>query len=197
MDSDTDAKDVARQLRAALCRSGLSLRGFAAALGTSHSRLSSCLKGTASPSAAFFLRALRQGAALGEADARGWMTPQSTRQTLKEAIAQGDDRWAFKVVTQARDQVRAMLAGPGEPVAAWETRPSSTGEERWDGLLAALIAHEFAESGRTPPAWTAFRAVHEWVLPNLLLDETAIREATPEWLAERGIYIARRDLITA
>lgn len=194
---ETDTQDVARQLRAALHSSGLSLRGFAAALGTSHSRLSSYLKGTASPSAAFFLRALRQGAALGEAGARGWMTPQSTRQALKDAIAQGDHRWAFKVVTQARDQVRAMLATPDEPVAAWETRPSSTGEERWDGLLAALIAREFAASGRTPPAWTEFRAAQEWVMPNLLLEETDIRKATPEWLAERGIYVAQRDLITA
>lgn len=194
---DPDTQDVATQLRAALRVSGLSLRGFAAALGTSHSRLSSYLKGTASPSAAFFLRALRQGAALGEANARGWMTPQSTRQVLKDAIAQGDERWAFKVVTQARDQVRAMLATPDEPAAAWETRPSSTGEERWDGLLAAVIAHEFAASGRTPPAWTEFRAAQEWVIPNLLLEETEIREATPVWLAERGIYIAQRDLITA
>lgn len=194
---DTDTQDVARQLRAALHRSGLSLRGFAAALGTSHSRLSSYLNGTASPSAAFFLRALRQGAALGEATERGWMTPQSARQALKDAIAQRDDRWAFKVATQARDQVRAMLASPGEPSAAWETRPSSTGEEKWDGLLAALIAHEFATSGRTPPAWTDFRAAQEWVMANLLLEETDIREATPEWLAERGIYIAQRDLITA
>ncbi len=194
---DADSGDVARQLREALRLSGLSLRGFAAALGTSHSRLSSYLNGTVSPSAAFFLRALRQGAALGEANERGWMTPQSTRQALKDAIGEGDDRWAFKVVTQARDQVRAMLDNPGEPAAAWESRPSTTGEEKWDGLLAALIAHEFAASGRTPPAWTEFRATHEWVMPNLLLEETDIREATPEWLAERGIYIAQRDLITA
>ncbi|WP_182378288.1 helix-turn-helix transcriptional regulator [Nocardioides sp. WS12] len=194
---DTDTQDVARQLRAALRRSGLSLRGFAAALGTSHSRLSSYLNGSASPSAAFFLRALRQGAALGEADARGWLTPQSTRRALKEAIAQSDDRWAFKIATQARDQVRAMLATPDEPAAAWETRPASTGDEKWDALLAALVAHEFAASGRTPPAWTDFRAAHEWVMSNLLLEEADIREATPDWLAERGIYIAQRDLITA
>lgn len=194
---DADTQDVARQLRAALRRSGLSLRGFAAALGTSHSRLSSYLNGTASPSAAFFLRALRQGAALGEANARGWMTPQSTRRALKDAIAQGDDRWAFKIAIQARDQIRAMLAAADEPAAAWETRPASTGDEKWDALLAAFVAHEFAASGRTPPAWAEFRAGREWVMPNLLLEETDIREATPEWLAERGIYIAQRDLITA
>lgn len=193
---DTDTQDVAKQLRAALRRSGLSLRAFAAALGTSHSRLSSYLNGAASPSAAFFLRALRHGAAVGEANARGWMTPQSTRQAMRDAIVQGDDRWAFKVAIQARDQVRAMLAAPDEPSAAWETRPGSTGEKKWDALLAALVAHEFAASGRTPPVWTELRAAQEWVLPNLLLGEADIRESTPDWLAERGIYIAQRDLIT-
>ncbi len=194
---DADTQDVTNQLRAALRSSGLSLRGFATALGTSHSRLSSYLNGTASPSAAFFLRARRLGAELGKASARGWMTPQSTRQAMKAAVTQGDERWAFKVATQARDQVREMLTIPGTPVAAWETRPGTTGDDRWDALLAALVAHEFAAAGQTPPAWTELRSAHEWVMPNLLLADADIREATPDWLAERGIYIADRDLITA
>ena len=193
---DADTRDVTNQLRAALLRSGLSLRGFATALGTSHSRLSSYLHGTASPSAAFFLRALRLGAALGEASEQGWMTPQVTRQALREAIAR-DERWAFKIATQARDQVREMLTSPEAPAAAWESKPGSCGDLRWDSLVAALVAHEFAAANRTPPAWTEIRAHDDWVLSNLLLDDADVREATPDWLAERGIYIAERDLTTA
>lgn len=194
---DADTRDVTNQLRAALRRSGLSLRGFATALGTSHSRLSSYLNGTASPSAAFFLRALRLGAALGEASEQGWMTPQVARQALKEAIARGDELWAFKIATQARDQVREMLRSPDAPAAAWETKPGGCGDERWDSLVAALVAHEFVAADCTPPAWTDIRVHDDWVLSNLLLDDADVREATPDWLAERGIYIAERDLTTA
>ncbi|MFJ9315923.1 helix-turn-helix domain-containing protein [Pimelobacter simplex] len=194
---DIDTREVVGRLREALERSGLSLRGFATALGTSHARLSSYLKGTASPSAALFLRALRLGTALGEAAAQGWLTPTTTQRALKAALAAGDDQWAFKVTTQARDQVRELLALPGAPADAWEARPGSTDDERWDVLLAALVGHEFEQAGRSAPAWTDLRTDEDWVKPNLLLDDAQIRAATPGWLGERGIYIAERDLATA
>lgn len=194
---DEDTREVVTRLEGALARSGLSLRGFAAALGTSHSRLSSYLRGTSSPSAAFFLRALRLGNALGEAEAAGWMTPPRTAGALATALARDDERWAFKLVTQARDQVASLLASPGSLVDAWEARPGTSGDDRWDALLAALVGHEFTAAGRTPPAWTDRPPLVEWVMPNLLLDVREVRRATPEWLAERGIFIAGRDLVTA
>lgn len=194
---DPDTREVVAALEHALARSGLSLRGFAAALGTSHSRLSSYLRGASSPSASFFLRAIRLGTALGEAQAQGWMTPQRTASALAAALADGDERWAFKIVTQARDQVAEMLASIGSPAGAWESRPGSSGDDRWDALLAALVGHEFSVAGQAPPAWTDRRPAAEWVIPNLLLDNGDIRQATPDWLAERGIFIAARDLVTA
>jgi len=193
---DVDTRQVAEQLQDALRRSGLSLRGFATALGTSHSRLSSYLKGVASPSAALFLRALRIGTALGEARAQGWLTPDTTRRAIRLAVDEGDDAWAFKITIQARDQVRELLATEGAPADAWEARPGGVAD-RWDVLLGALVAHEFQQKGRTAPKWTDVRAEEEWVKPNLLLDEADIRSATPRWLAERGIYITERDLATA
>lgn len=194
---DVDTHEVTSRLQEALRRSGLSLRAFAAALGTSHSRLSSYLKGTASPSAALFVRALRLGAALGQAQAQGWLTPPATSRAISAAIADGDEQWAFKLTTQARDQVREMLASPDAVADAWEARPGRTEDDRWDTLLAALVGHEFESAGRAAPAWTNVRTAADWVKPNLLLDETDIRAATPAWLAERGIYIAERDLATA
>ncbi|TQK71006.1 helix-turn-helix domain-containing protein [Nocardioides sp. SLBN-35] len=194
---DVDTREVARRLSEAMKSSGLSLRGFAAALGTSHSRLSSYLKGTASPSAALFVRACRIGAALGEARDQGWLTPDLAQRALKDAVDEGDEAWAFKIAVQARDQVRELLATPGAPADAWEARPSARTTDRWDALLGAFVAHEFMAADRTAPAWTDLRADEEWIKPNLLLDDAEIRDATPGWLSVRGIYVAERDLATA
>ena len=57
MNQDTQA--VIERLDAAVATSGLSLRRFAHALGTSPSRLSSYRTGRVAPSAAFLLRAER------------------------------------------------------------------------------------------------------------------------------------------
>jgi transcriptional regulator with XRE-family HTH domain len=199
---DVDTRAVVEALEQALADSGLTQSEFAAALETSASRFSTYRAGTTVPSAAFFLRALRVAASLKAAGSRGWMTPQSTSREISRALRKGDELWALKMTLQGRDHLRELLRRDDGAGQAWATAPRSTGDARWDALLAALTEHEFEAAGRTPPHWAdakdkRLEAHVEWVLPSLLFDEAEVRAATPAWLAEHGVYAAERDLATA
>lgn len=199
---DDDTRAVAEGLRQALTDSGLTQAEFAAALGTSASRLSAYRSGQTTPSAAFYLRALRLAASLKAARDRGWMTPQSAARQIHRALRKGDDIWALKMTLQGRDHLRELLRENDDASNAWTAAPRTTGDHKWDALLAALTEHEFEAADREPPRWAEadnkrLGEHDEWVLPSLLLDEAEVREATPNWLAEHGVYAAERDLITA
>lgn len=182
----------------ALSRSGLSQAAFAAALGTSASRFSTYRSGRTMPTAAFFLRAQRIASSLEAARQRGWMTPPQARDAVASALDEGDAIWAYRLTLQFRDHLRELLATEPGLSGAWEAAPRSTGYIEWDALLAALAAHEFETTDREAPRWARdARLDHEWLLGSPLLDDVAVRRETPYWLAERGIFVAERDLVTA
>ena len=195
---DADTRAVTEALDAALIDSGLSQDAFAAALGTSASRLSTYRSGKVIPSATLFLRAVRLARAMSGAREMGLMTAPQAGAEIAQALRENDETWAFKMALQGRDHLRTLLERLPALAAAWEAAPRSTGRAEWDTLLAALTAHEFDAAGRSAPEWTTGRRLDEaWVLDSPRLDERQIRERTPAWLAARGIYANERDLVTA
>lgn len=195
---DADTREVTKALDAALVGSGMSQDAFAAALGTSASRLSTYRSGKVIPSATFFLRALRLARAMSDARERGLMTAPQTGAEIAQALRENDETWAFKMALQGRDHLRIILERLPALAAAWEAAPRSTGSAEWATFLAALTAHEFEAAGRPAPEWTTGRRLEEaWVLDSPRIDEQQVRERTPAWLAERGVYINERDLVTA
>ena len=194
---DADTREVTEALDAALVDSGLSQTAFAAALGTSASRLSTYRSGRVIPSATLFLRARRLARAMREARGRGLMTAPQAASEIAQALREDDETWAFKMALQGRDHLHVIFETLPALAAAWEARPRSSGSAAWDTLLAALTAHEFAAHARPAPEWTEGRRLDKpWVLDSPRLDEQQIRERTPDWLAERGIYVNERDLVT-
>lgn len=199
---EDDILAVVDGLEAALLDSGLTQAEFATALGTSGSRFSAYRAGKTMPSAAFYLCALRLADSLKAARARGWMTPQSAAREIHRALRQGDDLWALKMTLQGRDHLRELLRANDNASSAWTAAPRTTGDRKWDALLAALTEREFEEADRKPPGWavaddTRLGEQDEWVLPSLLLNADEVRAVTPKWLAEHGVFAAERDLVTA
>jgi transcriptional regulator with XRE-family HTH domain len=198
---DEDIREVADGLAAALRDSGLTQAEFATALGTSASRFSAYRSGQTVPSAAFYLRALRLARRLMSARERGWMTPQSVVREVRRALREGDELWALTLTLQGRDHLRELLRSLDDASNAWIAAPRTTGDRKWDALLAALTARAFAEAGREPPGWA--ESDHrrlggdDWVIPSLLFSDDEVRAMTPKWLAEHGIYAAERELVTA
>ncbi|WP_432940176.1 helix-turn-helix domain-containing protein [Kribbella sp. CA-253562] len=197
--SAAEREQIAGELRSALARSGLTQDAFAHLIGTSRSRLSAYLNARTMPSAALYQRILRTAAGLASARRHGWMTPDRTAEEVDEALRSGDEDWAFKLVVQARDQLRAMLERNDPASDAWLLRSRPISDPRYDALLAALIQHEFDQSDHPlRPEWAEDPHLETtWTQTNLRRGEEWTRMHTPDWLARRGIFIADRDLMTA
>ena len=202
MDAHTDALDVDTRavvddLDRAVAASGLTQAAFARALGTSPSRFSTYRSGKVAPAAAFVHRALRIGTALGDARGLGWMSSPTTARAVRSAPS---DPWRWRMLLQGRDHLRAVLADEalGRLRSAWEAAPGPTGDDGMDALLAALARHEFEQAGLTAPAWTIRAKLDPpWQPEHPFLDAERVRERTPAFLAELGIHVPARDLVTA
>jgi transcriptional regulator with XRE-family HTH domain len=195
MDQDTEA--VIERLNDALNKSGLSLRQFARALGTSPSRFFAYRSGKTAPSAAFLLRAERIADALSQAREDRIPSSIDAVEALRRAAKRGNEDWTYALALEIRDRLHEILHRHRQLAAAWEAQPPPV-EDRWKALTAAFVGHEFNEAGLTPPRWTATEPLEsEWVLDTPRLTEEQIKEQTPAWLAERNIFIAVKDLVTA
>lgn len=195
MDQDTEA--VIERLNNALSKSGLSLRQFAHALGTSPSRFFAYRSGQTAPSAAFLLRAERTADALAQAREERIPSSIDAFNTLRRAVKKGNEDWTYALALEIRDRLHDILHSHRQHAAAWEAQPPAI-EDRWKALTAAFVGHEFNEAGLPAPRWTATEPLDsEWVLDTPRLTEAQIKEQTPAWLAERNIFIAAKDLVTA
>jgi hypothetical protein len=87
----------------------------------------------------------------------------STASELRDALAAGeDDDGLLRLVIQASDDFRALSDDHGR--SAFLAQPESTGDPRFDALLAGLAVHLAREAGMaTTPAWT--RAPERYVEP--------------------------------
>lgn len=177
-------RGVAEGLRAALSSSGLTQTAFAAALGTSQSRLSTYLSGRVSPSASLFVRARHVGEALAGISGLHLLSAPTMGVALREALSKSDRDWAFRLLMQARDHLQLVLAQHPDLRVGWVAAPLSSGRLEWDTLAAAVSSREFIRIGLEPPAWTLREPLPEpWTFPSALLDPDEVRTATPEWLA--------------
>lgn len=195
---DADDLTVIDELRAALAASGMTQFAFAEALGTSPSRFSAYLNGKTMPSARLLIRARRIGAALRRAREERVPTAfecaASLRTSLENAERPGR---TLRLVSETRDRLRDTLENRPYLASAWAAK-ASTGDERWDALFTAIVEHEFARAGQAAPNWSKRAPLTESWLPAAgfrTAEET--RERTPEWLQERGIFIAAEDLAAA
>lgn len=194
---DQDTRAVMERLDAALAASGLSLRQFARALGTSPSRFSSYRSGKVAPAAAFLLRAERIADALREARRDGVPTAIDAMDSIRRAADAGDDDWTYTLCLEARDRLTEVLRHHLSLAAAWEAQPPAGHDYRWAVLLAAFVSHEFDRAGLPAPRWTESLSLPtEWVLDTPRLSTDQIKRQTPSWLAERNIFIAQKDLVT-
>lgn len=118
------------------------------------------------------------------------MTPDSTALAVNRALAEGDTGWAFKMVVQARDHLRATLASVVDPTGpdatsaeCWRDRHTRIDDDRYDVLLRSIVAREFTERGLPAPAWATGAHLEEpWLLVNPFLGPERTRQQTPPWL---------------
>src|SRR6266487_2316941 len=73
--------------------------------------------------------------------------------------------------------------------------PPSTGDERWDVLVAALAEHLAARDGRGAPAWSEPRRLRRFWFPfNTPAARVDAVVHAPAAFRRRGVFIAPQDL---
>jgi len=129
-------------------------------------------------------------------EGRRWVSAADAAVSARRALEEGDEDFAFRLIVQARDHLRRL-----DPVdvAVGAEEPGSTGDRRFDALLAALVTRSLTELGAAVPAWAAcIEPLDEPWYPALLpsLRRRADREAPPD-LRRLGIMLTENDLTTA
>lgn len=182
-----------RQLRRS---NKLTLREVARAGGTSESNVSAYERGAKRPSQHTLDRLL----AVIEAGAdspvhRGrLLTAPATAAALRQGLR---SNWStadlLRLVREMRSNA-ALVAAPSD-LAAFFAAPSTTGDPRWDAMLAASVEDLCLRGGLDPPAWTIGHALSTFwfVGSSPSLDAYAFAR-TPISMQVRGVMVDPADL---
>ena len=177
-------------------QAGLTLRDVAWAAGTSQTNVSAYERGVKRPSART-LRRLRAeiGAGADSPVYRGRLsTVPATAAALRAGLRQ---EWStaqlLRVVRQMRTDA-AHLDGPADR-AAFFAEPSTTGDPRWDALLAGAVEDLFVQDGAPAPAWTRGHALRRfWFVSDAPALQAYVFAHSPMSLQVRGVMIDPADL---
>lgn len=194
--------DVARRIQEAISDSRLPLREFAARVGTSASRLSTYANGKVCPSAAMFLdiEAVAQDARQPEPpqeERRWWPTVAEIAGHIRERLEEDDRTGAMRLLA---DGINCL------PDAAAQHRlddalqaPPSTGNQRWDTMLAAAVRYRLHQLGERPPAWTYKPPLDAFWWPTRLSPSQQYNDMahTPAEFRRVGIFIDEKELDSA
>ncbi|WP_112140543.1 helix-turn-helix domain-containing protein [Glycomyces dulcitolivorans] len=179
----------------------LSQADLAARIGTTQSAVARLESGDADPRLSTLERyANAVGAAMVVESAHG-PSLDATATAVRLALSGGDPNDALRHVIQFLDDVRGADAAAVR--RSMRVEPDTTGDRRWDALLAG-VAEYASRRARTPvPGWATapgrFLKRFWFVIEDLLgrpapgLAALAFADAPPE-LANRGVFLDRSSL---
>ena len=76
--------------------------------------------------------------------------------------------------------------------------PGTTGDERWDALLAALAEHLLAQADLAPPDWAEARVLRRaWFPAELAIHRADALAWAPAAFRKHGVYLSVHDLAAA
>ena len=107
-----------------------------------------------------------------------------------------DERTRWKLISEFLEEYRwEPLDSRGELLVE---EPESTGDERWDVLLAALAEHVAIHDGRPGPEWANDRTLVQFWFPyNTPFARVDAFVHAPASFRRRGVFLARRELEVA
>lgn len=128
---------------------------------------------------------------------RWWASAGELAAAIRHELASGDEDHAMRLLLDGVNELPdAATAGLLDEALA---EPGSTGDPRWDTLLAAAIRYRLHGIGIDPPAWT-----HKDPLPRFWwpLDAGPQRAgydyaSAPVELARVGIFLSEDDFTRA
>lgn len=184
------------EIRERRLRAGLTLSAVARAAGTAESNLSAYERGTKVPSQ----RTIRRLLAVMDA---GRTSPVFTQRLLTTAAAASAIRaglrqgWPtadlLRVVRELRSNSRHLTADADR--VAFFAEPSTTGDQRWDAMLAGNAEDLALTMGVHPPVWSRGHALPEfWFVGSMPELQAYAFAYTPFPMQVRGVMVDPADL---
>ncbi len=107
-----------------------------------------------------------------------------------------DEKVRWKLVWEFMEEYR-WEADDVQP-SLLEAEPPSTGDERWDTLLAALAEHLAARHDLAPPEWAEGRVLRRpWFPAELEIQRADALAWAPAAFRKHGVYLSATDLEAA
>jgi hypothetical protein len=116
--------------------------------------------------------------------------------TLASLLEREDEATRWRLIAEFLEEYRWEPQSSRHVLLADE--PASTGDERWDVLLAALAEHLAARDRRSAPEWTESRVLHRlWFPYNTRAARVDAIVHAPAAFRRRGVFVAARELEVA
>ena len=182
--------------RSARREAGLTLSQVARAAGTAETNVSAYERGSKRPSAATAQRMKAVVAAGRESPIHrnSLLTVPAAAAALRDGLKHG---WpTADLLRLIREMVsNSKWVESAVDIEAFFTQPSTTGDQRWDAMLAGVAEHLSLEAGRKAPAWTTGHAIRPlWFVGSVSsLDSMALASSAPS-LRIRGVVIDQESL---
>ena len=115
---------------------------------------------------------------------------------LAGLLAAAEDNEWWRYIAEFLEEYR--WEPPERRPALLVDEPPTTGDERWDVLLAALAEHLAARDGRGAPPWSESRALRRFWFPfNTAAARADAIVNAPAAFRRRGVFLARQELEVA
>jgi y4mF family transcriptional regulator len=124
---------------------------------------------------------------------RTWLTTGDVAEAIRDDLDANDTDFALRTLGRAVADFRRLI--DPDDVATFLAEPPSTGDHRWDTLVAATISRECRLAGIEAPSWTKTVPLASWWFPvfdPILTARTMQR--TPVDFSTRGIWLDSRAL---
>jgi transcriptional regulator with XRE-family HTH domain len=184
------------ELRERRRRSGLTLAQVSRASGTAESNVSAYERGTKVPRQRTIIRILAtvDAGTSSVVHERRLLTFPAAAAAVRRGVKQG---WStadlLRLVRQVRSDSRWLVTDADR--AAFFAEPSTTGDQRWDAMLAANAENLALESGLPVPPWTAGHALPTfWFVGSTPSLRAYAFSRTPISMQVRGVMVDPADL---
>lgn len=128
-------------------------------------------------------------------DQRYWLTVGEMARAISVELERSDEIFALRILAKGLSEARSLTEAAD--IVRYLQEPASTGDLRWDVLLASAIARECRMRRIDAPKWTDVDGLEPWWFP-ALVDETLIPmivQRTPPELSSKGIWLDERALV--